>query len=290
LAEEDSPTVAHRAIRAIPDAYRTFKVPLDGAAGLIGVSPDVVANYLDWGLPTRTRSGGTFLDWCDVTNIGLYSDGSYTSKLMGVWARSALNGMSQRRGYRIQLRSKGRPGYEGLMRFVDPARGSVFVERDGAYWVHEFDVEPSAVGRARHDVSGCYTPVTGVSFAMLPGAMGERIDVATEFGVADCHLGAKMMARHGRDLGLETRYSYGFGVAGPVTIRHSWTDWWIDDEWVSVEPLMTNYMIGLGLLGENSSISGLGPSLVRLSDTKTDLVATVDGYRPIYTTEILSRL
>lgn len=279
-----------RVARLVPDSLREFRVAVADVGRQFGIDERCVEEYIRNGLPSwESTRGERYLDWYDLTNVGLYHRGTRISRAMQLWARSIMQRSAHVRPVNLRLRTTRAVSWDERVRFWDPLEGFVPGRWRDGHWEHfitasEVDGLPSAVRKFGTAFAGLEI----VDFVRFPPDLRNNPRRLEEAGVGDCYTSALRCVDVGRNYGHESRLCYGFLVAGPIALRHYWAEWKLDGGWTSVEPTMVRYMVGMGFLSTGwAGVSGFGPTLVRLrSDGEGVIVSDGEGNEVPFVVEI----
>ncbi|MDH6145154.1 MULTISPECIES: transglutaminase domain-containing protein [Kitasatospora] len=240
-------------VRQVPDRYREFRQDGHRAAGEHGISPALLGELGDVGLPSSSRDGVRYYDKIDLANVSLALrlPNARTLAMRG-WANSLRAASTASAGsFEVEVRAHcPEPGHPGECAYVrSEALRSLAGYTPGATAttgrLHHRVARPSTDGRLPEALAGLVRPL---SFHLLPEPLRADLGFLAETNLADCDLAALYLAREAGRLGLAARYSYGFFLAAPYSIVHAWTEVLDGGEWHAFDPHLLNLLGDWSLL------------------------------------------
>lgn len=124
---------------------------------------------------------------------------------------------------------------------------------------------PMTEGRLPDALASLFRPLR---FHLLPEPLRADLGFLAETNLADCDLAALYLTREAGRLGLAARYSYGFFLAAPYSIIHTWTEVLDGGEWHAFDPHLLNLLGDWSLLDpeEWPPHRSIGSCTARVSD------------------------
>jgi hypothetical protein len=275
-------------LRRVPDEARLFVRSAAWAWALLRIHPDLLAFLVRHGMPHRLVGSEPQFDRFDLLNcamqLGLGPLARSAHRFWPAALRRAATGV--RTTYRLDFVPRcPQPGHGGECHYVLALPGGEIVERrmpagespSVTVLVSPRVVWPEVPAHL-HDL---LSSAGDLRFMMLPEDLRRDVGFLRASGLADCAGSTVLLADEARARGVTVRTSYGYIIAPPFAVEHSWAEVRVEDTWVPIDPVLICTMLSWGVLDprEWHPYRSVGPILSRVSDDEMPL--TRHGGAPI---------
>lgn len=255
LSALSSPSAIVDRVRLVTDEFREFSVEPAEARAAYGVSPQLLGELLDLGLPARLVDQVPWLDARDLANIALHLGLPSMQRRAIVGWRQTL--FSAARGERARYRLSycaacPTPGHSGpcdISLTLPAAAGP------GAEAAKDTSTE-SGTGAATTAVElatrwpdlpaeaqSVADAVADLQFFALPPALREDLTFGRQTRLAGCRMAARLVAAECQAAGLTAVTRSGLLLSVPFSTPHSWVELAVADRWVPFDPHLIHMMI-----------------------------------------------
>lgn len=249
----------------VPAEYARYAVDLDGAARLLGLSPERTAELAPEALPHATDAArGPLFDYVDVMNLALFAGTSRDSipelalRFLLRFAAGERSSWYEPRHWLVRVRaprtqSEGeslrllppdlsapgveeidprdlpQPGTTAARASVEPPGYEVAVRLTGA----EDTVGEQAVAEIYDDLLDTVRSGT-VVYQSVSEELRMQHAYAWSLGMADCVVISRLLAHRLREAGFEARARRGY-LLGLVGSDHAWCEYFEDGRWKTLD-------------------------------------------------------
>jgi hypothetical protein len=242
-------------INRVPDRYRRYTESRDVASRLYRIDPDLLAQLLDLGLPSKGSGADLRLDPLDLRNLAISLRRKVSWFVVMRWWSAALELARTNTSRVYQLGVCSRCG--------DCAGGDCTVDAAPELVAAADAVEPAAdaevdfTATVRLEGSAAEFPphiadilhlADPVEWHVVPSALATDVGFLRTTGLSDCRAIARYLCDEGRRRGLHTRISFGLLMTVPFANRHQWVEFKVDGAWLPADPLLLNSMARWGYL------------------------------------------
>ncbi|MGW4420948.1 transglutaminase domain-containing protein [Streptosporangium sp. NPDC004631] len=267
-------------VRRVPDRYREFVQDERRAAWEHQISRPLLGRLTDLGLPCAKTRGGWLYDRLDLTNTALNLR-LPTARAMAMrgWANSlvaAARAASTVFEIHVEARCPS-PGHSGecayelsdtlrtLPGFTPDSEG----HRCGLRRRIERP-EPSHQEGLR-ELAALARPLR---YHLLPEDLRADLGFLAETGLADCGLAALFLTHEARNMGLASRCAFGFFIAVPYSMEHSWTEVRDGGTWTAIDPHLVNLLTDWSFLSPSlwPPHRSIGACTWRIADEDPNLI------------------
>jgi hypothetical protein len=206
---------------------------------LHGLTPAVLSDLLDGGLPHSGTEGGRRYDVMDLDNAGLALRVGPRWRAMRWWSAALRDRADPDARYRVSIAAQcPEPGHPGPCRFAlaEPLRAAARPAEPEQVRPGTFAFPLHLDGRPRRlpaGWEGLVAAATALRFHLLPTRLSTDLGFGRETGLADCRLATALLAD-----AFEVRAVTGMFLATPYSVWHTWLELPTDEGPLAADPFL----------------------------------------------------
>ncbi|MFD6530895.1 hypothetical protein [Streptomyces sp. NPDC060184] len=241
-------------LHRVPGRHREFVQDARRAAREHGISPALLNQLGDLGLPSQHVDGAHRYDRIDLANVALALRlPNARAMAMRGWANSlSVTAGTGSSFFEVEVEAHcPAPGHPGgcAYELSDALRSLEGYEprdevRSGTLRRRMPRPESAAPPHAR-ELAELVRPL---HYHLLPEALRADLGFLEETGLADCALAAAFLTREAGARGLDARYSNGIFLALPYSMTHTWMEVRDGDSWTALDPHLLHLLTDWSLL------------------------------------------
>ncbi|MEW2085658.1 transglutaminase domain-containing protein [Streptomyces sp. NPDC005283] len=262
----------------VPDRHREFVQDAQRAAREHQIDAALLGQLTDLGLPSAGSASGRLYDRLDLTNAALALRLPNARALaMRSWAGS-LNSSDTQVALEIEIGARcPSPGHAGPCSFDRSAALNAVPGYAPGPGTHD-GVLRRRIDRQSHqclpELRELASLARPLQYHLLPMVLRADLGFLAETGLADCGLAALYLTQEALARGMRARSTFGFFLARPYSMEHTWTEVRSGGAWVAIDPHLVNLLTDWSFLDASHwpphrSIDGC---VLRVADEDPDLI------------------
>lgn len=265
-------------LRRVPDRHREFAQDAQRAAREHQIDAALLERLTALGLPSAGSASGRFYDRLDLTNAALALRlPSARALAMRSWAGS-LNSSDAEVAFEIEIEARcPSPGHAGPCSFERSETLHAMQGYTPGPGTHDGVLRRRIERPARQcqpELRELASLARPLQYHLLPLALRTDLGFLAETGLADCGLAALYLTREALARGMTARSAFGFFLARPYSMEHTWTEVRSGGAWVAIDPHLVNLLTDWAFLDASRwplhrSIDGC---VLRIADADPDLI------------------